>query len=91
MNRENVSISLAELHVGECCSVTGVEETSGAAARLLELGLVPGTRIEIRGVAPLGDPMELDVAGYRLSLRRNDARCIRVQRLPTVEPSSSAP
>lgn len=46
--------------------------------RLMELGLVPGTRVEIRGVAPLGDPLELLVRGASLSIRRADASAVEV-------------
>lgn len=46
--------------------------------RLREMGLVKGTRIEVRRLAPLGDPMELTVRGYRLSIRREDAARIIV-------------
>lgn len=48
--------------------------------RLLELGLTPGTKIEVLRVAPLGDPIEILVRGYRLSLRHEDARLVGVHR-----------
>ena len=48
--------------------------------RLREMGLVQGTRVEVRRLAPLGDPMELTVRGYRLSIRLEDAAHIRVRR-----------
>jgi len=70
--------SLAELPVG--CSgrvvqVEGVDETS---IRLLEMGVTPGVEFRIIGVAPLGDPLELEIRGYRLSLRKSEARRVRV-------------
>jgi ferrous iron transport protein A len=46
--------------------------------RLMELGLVPGTRVELVGIAPLGDPLELLVRGASLSIRRSDARAVSV-------------
>jgi ferrous iron transport protein A len=50
--------------------------------RLLELGLVPGTVVEVRNVAPLGDPLELRVRGCRLSIRRAEADGISVIEAP---------
>jgi Fe2+ transport system protein FeoA len=46
--------------------------------RLLELGLVPGTQVTVIGVSPLGDPLELEVRGSRLSLRKKEALSIEV-------------
>jgi Fe2+ transport system protein FeoA len=46
--------------------------------RYLEMGLTPGTEIEVVRFAPLGDPMEIRVRGYALSLRKSDAACIAV-------------
>jgi Fe2+ transport system protein FeoA len=48
--------------------------------RLLELGLVPGTRVSVVGVSPLGDPLELEVRGSRLSIRKKEALTIEVER-----------
>ena len=50
------------------------------AGRLLEMGLTPGTNLTVVGTAPLGDPLELEVRGYRLSIRRSEAA--RVEILP---------
>lgn len=50
--------------------------------RLLELGLLPGTRVRVVRVAPMGDPMELEVRGTNLSIRHNEARQIVVSPLP---------
>jgi len=46
----------------------------------MELGVLPGTRVEVVGVAPLGDPIELLVRGSSLSIRRADAECVEVVR-----------
>ena len=65
--------SVAELSPTE----SGVVETIGGERafrrRLMELGLVPGTPVVLRQVAPLGDPLELEVRGCRLSIRRREA------------------
>lgn len=50
----------------------------GTTERLREMGLVKGTLVEVRRLAPMGDPMELTVRGYRLSIRLEDAARIRV-------------
>jgi Fe2+ transport system protein FeoA len=47
--------------------------------RLLELGLVPGTQVSVVGVSPLGDPLELEVRGSRLSIRKKEALTIEVE------------
>ena len=69
---------LAELAVGTEASVTAVSGTGSFRRRLLELGILPGTRVEVLGVAPLGDPLELLVRGASLSIRRADAALVRV-------------
>lgn len=55
-------------------SVSGIE-----AGRLLEMGLLPGTSIELIRSAPLGFPIEIKVKGYMLSLRKAEAQCIEVE------------
>ena len=62
-----------------------VHQVHGGAAlrkRLLDMGLVPGAEISVVRVAPLGDPVEYMVKGYRLSLRRSEAAHVLVERLP---------
>jgi Fe2+ transport system protein FeoA len=59
--------------------VLGFTGHGGARKRLLEMGIVPGTRITINRVAPLGDPIEVLVKGYHLSLRRSEAAEVRVE------------
>ena len=64
-----------------------IERVGGGRAfrrRLLELGLLPGTPIELIGVAPLGDPIELLVRGCSLSIRKTEALCIAVSTRETV-------
>ena len=58
-----------------------IAEVSGARnvrRRLMELGLVPGTKISVLNVAPLGDPLELEVRGGRLSIRKTEASTIEL-------------
>ena len=72
---------LAELPVGargRVCAITGDDELS---LRLLEMGLTPGIEIAVVGTAPLGDPLELDLRGYRLSVRRSEAARVEIEPL----------
>jgi hypothetical protein len=55
----------------------------------MELGLLPGTRVEVKGVAPLGDPIELLVRGASLSIRRAEARLIGVRHLGSETPKAA--
>jgi ferrous iron transport protein A len=65
--------SLASLPVGSRGTVVRIDGADEISIRLLEMGLTPGTELAILGVAPLGDPLELEVRGYRLSIRRAEA------------------
>jgi ferrous iron transport protein A len=70
--------SLAALPLGTEAVIRGVHSVRAVARRLMELGLVPGTRVCITRVAPLGDPLELRLRNYALSIRRADALSIEV-------------
>jgi ferrous iron transport protein A len=86
---------LADLKLGDVVTVEHVGGERAFRRRLMELGLVPGTRVELVAVAPLGDPIELLVRGSSLSIRRSDAAAVRVARdaaeakLPAGEKSSA--
>lgn len=70
-----------------------VEKVGGARAfrrRLMELGIIPGTRVEVLRIAPFGDPMELSARGCNLSIRAAEAREVQVQALPAIEAASAA-
>ena len=73
-------LTLGDIAVGESCQVVAVRGDRRAALRLLEMGLVPGTVVELRRVAPLGDPLELRIRGYALSVRRTEAAVVDVSR-----------
>ncbi len=70
--------TLSHLRLGQFATVQHVRGERGFRRRLMELGLVPGTRVQLVRVAPLGDPLELSVRGGHLSIRRDEARSIRV-------------
>jgi ferrous iron transport protein A len=73
-------MTLDETEVGSTVHVEDVGGDRSFRRRLMELGLVPGTRVRLNGVAPLGDPLELVVRGCNLSIRRSEARSVRVSR-----------
>lgn len=73
------SRSLAALPLGRSGVVTCVRGERAVVRRLLEVGLVPGTRVTIERVAPLGDPIELRVRNYALSIRRSEALGIDIE------------
>jgi ferrous iron transport protein A len=69
---------LSEIKPGQVVEVVSVAGQSSFRRRLMELGLVPGTRVELLRVAPLGDPVELLVRGASLSIRKAEASVIEV-------------
>jgi Fe2+ transport system protein FeoA len=71
--------TLAQLKIGESAQVVTVQGADEISVRLLEMGLTPGIRVTHVGTAPLGDPMELEVRGYRLSIRRSEADHVEIQ------------
>ena len=73
-------VSLAELRRGERGRVEEGEAAHRASPRLLAMGLLPGTEVTVVQVAPLGDPVEVEFRGMRLSLRKADAAAVRVVR-----------
>jgi ferrous iron transport protein A len=73
-----VPTSLDQLRPGDHGLVVAVEGADPLVQRLLEMGLLEGTEVEVVGVAPLGDPMDVRVGDYRLSLRRAEAARVRV-------------
>jgi len=70
--------SLSYLAAGQKGVIHRIDGDGFFSQRLLEMGLTPGTRIEVVRFAPLGDPLEIVVRGYRLSLRKQEAEAIEV-------------
>ncbi len=79
--------SLANLVPGERGRVKNIEGAARIHQRLAEMGLVPGVSVEMVRVAPLGDPMEIRVQDYRLSLRKADAASVLIE--PEISPAGS--
>lgn len=72
-------IRLSELPLGQSARVIEVLGDDDLGLRLMEMGLTPGVEVAFRGSAPLGDPLEFEVRGYRLSLRRQEAQRVAVE------------
>ncbi len=68
----------AELEVGQAGRVVQVLGTDEIGRRILEMGVTPGIEIRRIGTAPLGDPLEFEIRGYRLSLRKHEAQQIEI-------------
>jgi Fe2+ transport system protein FeoA len=72
-------IRLDQLKVGEEGKITEVNAASRIKRRLLGLGLVPGEKVKLERIAPLGDPIEIFVKGFHLSLRKEEASGVMVE------------
>ncbi|MCI8821971.1 MAG: ferrous iron transport protein A [Lachnospiraceae bacterium] len=71
--------TLRETAVGRTVSVVKLHGEGAVKRRIMDMGITRGTEVYVRKVAPLGDPVEITVRGYELSLRKEDARMIEVQ------------
>jgi len=71
---------LTSLAVGSAATVSEIKVPPESRSRLLEMGLLVGTPVELVRFAPLGDPVEIKVRGYHLTLRKNEAEQIWVKR-----------
>lgn len=71
-------MTLDKAKVGQVYTVVRVGGQGAARRRLLDMGILPGTAVEITGTAPLGDPVELRLRGYTLTLRRADGAQVEV-------------
>ena len=72
-------MTLDKLPLGQEAVITAVGGEGALRCRLLDMGLIPKTKVRIEKIAPLGDPLELRVRGYSLSLRTEDAGKIEVE------------
>ena len=71
--------TLKDVKVGETAVIVRLHGEGALKRRIMDMGLTKGTEVYVRKVAPLGDPMELTVRGYELSVRRGDAELIEVR------------
>ena len=72
-------MTLGEAEVGSTVIVTKIEGDGAYKRRIMDMGITKGTELYNRKVAPLGDPVEITVRGYELSVRKEDARCVLVK------------
>lgn len=72
---------LSEVRVGHKAKVVKINGTGALRRRIMDMGITRGTEILVRKVAPLGDPFELNLRGYELSLRKEDASLVEVESL----------
>ncbi len=80
MNRHPNLMPLSALESGAAARVVALEGDAANRRRLLEMGFLRGERLLIHKAAPLGDPVEIVIKGYHLSLRREEGACILVER-----------
>lgn len=71
--------TLKDVGVGESCRVVKLHGEGAVKRRIMDMGITKGVEIFVRKVAPLGDPMELNLRGYELSVRKHDAEQIEVE------------
>ena len=72
-------MTLKEVKVGEGARIVRINGTGPVKRRIMDMGLTKGTEGTIRKIAPLGDPIELTVRGYELSIRKDEAAAIEVE------------
>ena len=71
--------TLRDAKCGDTVKVVKIHGEGAARRRIMDMGITKGSEIFIRKVAPLGDPVEITVRGYELSVRKNDAQCVLVK------------
>ena len=71
--------TLKDIKVGQSATVAKLHGEGPVRRRIMDMGITKGVEIYVRKVAPLGDPMELNVRGYELSLRKMDAEMVEVE------------
>ncbi len=72
-------MTLKEAKIGSCVKVAKLRGEGAIKRRIMDMGITKGVEIAVRKVAPLGDPLEITVRGYELSLRKADAEMIDVE------------
>ena len=70
--------TLRDVNIGQTVTITKITGEGAIKRRIMDMGLTKGTKVYVRKVAPLGDPVEITVRGYELSLRKADAELVMV-------------
>ena len=73
-------MTLRDLKPGESGTVTSVGEKGPMRRRIMDMGVTPGALVKVIKVAPLGDPIEINIRGYELSLRKEEAQHIMIEK-----------
>lgn len=72
-------MTIDDLKIGQCGTISQVGGEGALRLRFLDMGLIPGTTVLLQKVAPMGDPIQIQVRGYELTIRREDARKISLK------------
>ena len=72
-------MTLSDIKAGQKVTVTKLHDNGAVRRRIMDMGITKGVEVYVRKVAPLGDPIEITVRGYELSLRKVDAEMIEVE------------
>ncbi len=72
-------MTIDDLKIGQSGTIAAVGGEGALRLRFLDMGLIPGTRVQLQKVAPMGDPIQIRVRGYELTIRREDARQITLR------------
>ena len=72
-------MTLKDVKVDQTVSVVKLHGEGATKRRIMDMGITKGSEVYIRKVAPLGDPVEITIRGYELSLRKHDAACVEVK------------
>ncbi len=71
-------MTLKDVKIGSTCTVKRIHGEGALKRRIMDMGITKGVEIYVRKVAPLGDPVEITVRGYELSIRKSDAELIEI-------------
>jgi ferrous iron transport protein A len=74
-----MTTNLREVRIGDTCKVVKLHGEGAIKRRIMDMGLTKGVEVYVRKVAPLGDPIEVTVRGYELSIRKADAEMVEVE------------
>ena len=74
-----MTTNLREVRIGDTCKVVKLHGEGAVKRRIMDMGLTKGVEVYVRKVAPLGDPIEVTVRGYELSIRKADAEMVEVE------------
>lgn len=72
-------MTIDDLKIGQSGTIAAVGGEGALRLRFLDMGLIPGTKVRLQKIAPMGDPIQIQIRGYELTIRRDDARKITLQ------------